>query len=110
MPGPGDRGTEKQKPRHAKRTLRRLLKYLMEYAWVVLVLLIFAFISNIGNLLGPDFAGKAINAASAGEGKVDLNVVMHYGLLMLIAYVGGNVLSFFVNIGIMSHSKRASAS
>ncbi|MBQ3796363.1 MAG: ABC transporter ATP-binding protein [Butyrivibrio sp.] len=101
MPGPGDRGKAKEKPKHARKTLRRLLKYLMEYAWVVLLMLMCAFLSNIGNLLGPDFAGKAINAASQGAGKVNIDEVIRYGLFMLIAYVSGNVLSFFVNIGMM---------
>lgn len=101
MPGPGDRGKAKEKPKHAKKTLVRLLKYLMEYGWVVLIMLLCAFASNIGNLLGPDFAGKAINAASKGVGKVNINEVIHYGLLMLIAYVSGNILSFFVSIGMM---------
>ena len=101
MPGPGDRGKAKEKPKHAKKTMLRLLKYLMEYAWVVLLMLLCAFASNIGNLLGPDFAGKAINAASQGAGKVNINEVIRYGIFMLIAYVSGNILSFFVNIGMM---------
>ena len=101
MPGPGDRGKAKEKPKHARRTMRRLLKYLMEYGWVVFLMLVCAFASNIGNLLGPDFAGKAINEASKGAGNVDINVVIRYGVFMLIAYVSGNVLSFFVNIGMM---------
>jgi ATP-binding cassette subfamily B protein len=101
MPGPGDRGGAKQKPKNAKKTLRRLLKYIMEYAWLVFLLLICAFASNIGNLLGPDFAGKAITAASAGKGRVDMELVVHYGLLMLLVYVGSNILSFLVNIGMM---------
>jgi ATP-binding cassette subfamily B protein len=101
MPGPGDRGKAKERPKHARRTMRRLLKYLMEYAWVVLAMLLCAFASNIGNLLGPDFAGKAINAASQGVGNVNINEVIRYGIYMLIAYVSGNILSFFVNIGMM---------
>nr|WP_297708146.1 ABC transporter ATP-binding protein [uncultured Butyrivibrio sp.] len=101
MPGPGDRGGVKQKPKDARKTLRRLLKYMMEYAWIFFLLLICAFTSNIGNLLGPDFAGKAITAASAGKGKVDMDLVVHYGLLMLFVYVGSNILSFLVNIGMM---------
>ena len=101
MPGPGDRGKVKEKPKHAGRTLKRLLKYLLKYGWVVLVMLICAFASNIGNLLGPNFAGKAINAASKGVGEVRIDEVVHYGLLMLIAYISGNILSFFVNIVMM---------
>lgn len=101
MPGPGDRGGAKQKPKDARKTLRRLLKYMLEYAWIVFLLLICAFASNIGNLLGPDFAGKAITAASEGKGNVDMHIVVHYGLLMLAVYVGSNLLSFLVNIGMM---------
>lgn len=101
MPGPGDRGKAKEKPKHAGKTLRRLLKYLMEYGWVVFLMLICAFASNIGNLLGPDFAGKAINAASCGAGKVNIQEVIRFGIFMLLAYVSGNILSFLVNIGMM---------
>ena len=101
MPGPGDRGREKQKPKNPRKTLRRLLRYMFRYIFIVLILLICAFTSNIGNLLGPDFAGKAITEASKGAGNVDLTRVIHYGLLMLLAYVGSNILSFCVNIGMM---------
>ncbi len=101
MPGPGDRGGKKEKPKNARKTLRRLLKYMMEYVWLFFLLLICAFASNIGNLLGPDFAGKAITEASAGKGNVDMDKVVHYGLLMLFVYVGSNILSFLVNIGMM---------
>ncbi|MCR4586483.1 MAG: ABC transporter ATP-binding protein/permease [Lachnospiraceae bacterium] len=101
MPGPGDRGGVKQKPKNAKKTFRRLLNYMMEYGFVFFVLIVFAFASNIGNLLGPGFAGKAITEASAGKGNVDMQAVIRYGLLMLLAYVGSNILSFLVNIGMM---------
>ncbi|SEQ62815.1 ABC transporter ATP-binding protein [Butyrivibrio sp. TB] len=101
MPGPGDRGGKKEKPKNARKSLRRLFKYMFDYAWLVLLLLICAFLSNIGNLLGPNYAGKAITAASAGKGMVDMQLVVHYGLLMLLVYVGSNLLSFLVNIGMM---------
>lgn len=108
MPGPGDRGTAKQKPKNARKTLRRLLTYLMEYMWIVILLLICAFASNIGNLLGPDFAGKAITAASAGAGKVNMDIVIRNGLFMLIAYAFSNALSFFVSIGMMRVGRKVS--
>ena len=101
MPGPGDRGGEKQKPKNAGKTVRRLLAYMMKYGWIFFILLIFAFASNVGNLLGPSFAGKAINEASAGAGKVNMQLVIRYGLLMLLVYVGSNILSFLVNIWMM---------
>ena len=101
MPGPGDRGKAKEKPKNAGMALKRLLKYLMKYGWVVLAMLACAFASNIGNLLGPKFAGMAIDEASKGAGAVEMDMVIRYGISMLIAYVSGNILSFIVNIGMM---------
>ena len=102
MPGRGDRGGKKEKPRDAKGTLIRIIRYLMVYKWVVLFLLCCAFLSNLGNLLGPRFAGKAIGVAEEGyrlgPGHVDMAMVKHYALLMLAAYVGSNVLSFIITI------------
>ena len=101
MPGPGDRGGTKRRPKDAKGTLRRVIGRLMKYRWQVLALLVCAFASNIGNLLGPGFAGRAISAAAAGKGSVDMSAVLRYAGYMLAAYVGSNVMSFLVSIGMM---------
>lgn len=110
MPGKGDRGGVKEKPKDARGTLRRIIRYLMEYRWWVLLFLVFAFLSNIGNLFGPRFAGKAIGVAEAGcklgPGHVDMDLVTRYALLMLLCYVGGNVMSFLVSIGMMRVGRR----
>ncbi len=105
MPGRGDRGGKKEKPKDAKGALRRILKYLANYRKYILLLVCCAFLSNLGNLLGPRFAGKAIGAA-VGEGQVDFDQVMHYAILMLIAYLGSNILSFLVNISMMRIARR----
>lgn len=106
MPGRGDRGGVKQRPRNAKGALRRIIGYLAEFRFIVLLLLICSFISNIGNLLGPSFSGKAISAASVGQGNVDMALVKHYAMLMLAAYVGSNIVNFFVNFGMTRVSRR----
>ena len=38
MPGPGDRGGKKEKPKDAKGTLLRILNYLEKYKWIVALL------------------------------------------------------------------------
>ena len=82
----------------------------MEYRWLIALFLLCAFASNIGNLLGPRFAGKAIGAAEAGfklgPGCVDMDAVVHYALLMLGAYVVSNVLTFLVNFGMVRVGRR----
>lgn len=110
MPGRGDRGGKKEKPRDTRGTLFRIIRYLMAYKWVVLILLCCALLSNLGNLLGPRFAGRAIGVAEEGyrlgPGHVNMDLVRHYALLMLVAYVGSNILSFLVNISMARVGRR----
>ena len=110
MPGPGDRGGPRARPRDAKGALRRILQYLMEYRWWVLLFLICTFLSNIGNLLGPQFAGEAIGVVEEGcrlgPGHVDMSAVGRYALLMLACYAGGSVMSFLVSVGMMRVGRR----
>ena len=40
MPGPGDRGGKKERPKDTRGALRRILSYLMEYRWLVLLFLL----------------------------------------------------------------------
>ena len=109
MPGPSDRGG-RAKPRDAKGALRRILQYLMEYRWWVLLFLACTFLSNIGNLLGPQFAGEAIGVVEEGyklgPGQVDMGRVGRYALLMLACYGLGSVMSFLVGIGMMRVGRR----
>ncbi|MBR3509077.1 MAG: ABC transporter ATP-binding protein [Lachnospiraceae bacterium] len=110
MPGPGDRGGKKEKPKDAKGTLLRILNYLEKYKWIVALLFACAIVSNIGNLLGPRFAGKAIGVAEEGYkkgvGQVDMDQVLHYTLLMLLAYIGSNILGFTVSVCMTRVGKR----
>lgn len=76
----------------------------MKYRLSILLLLLCTFAANIGNLMGPGFAGKAITAASAGPGRVRMELVFHYAKLMLAVYIGSNIMSFLVNVGMMGEA------
>ena len=104
MPPVGSRG-KIEKPKDAKGTLRRILQYMTVYRYVVLALLLCTFASNVGNLLGPSFAGKAIGAA-VGQGQVDFDTVAYYAKCMLAAYLFSNILSFLVNQVMMRMGRR----
>lgn len=105
MPGRGDRGGKKEKPKNARGTLLRILRYLSGFRFAMLALLLCAFASNIGNLMGPSFAGKAISEADAGAGNVNFGLVFYYAKWMLVTYIGSSILSFLVNIGMMRVSR-----
>lgn len=105
MPGPGDRGGKKERPKDTRGALRRLLRYMLPFRWLLLFFCLCALLSNIGSLMGPKFAGSAINAAAAGKGKVDFDLVLHYVKWMLAVYAAGTALSFVVNIGMVRLSR-----
>lgn len=86
--------------------MTRLIRYTSSFGVIIFVCVILAVFSNIGNLLGPKFAGKAIEAVEAGAGNVDMDVVIHYVILMLIVYVVGNILNFIVNISMIRISRK----
>lgn len=106
MPGPGDRGGKKEKPKNAKSALLRILSYLKEYRIIVAVFCLCALAGNAGNLLGPKFAGNAISEAAAGAGRVNFDRVFYYVRWMLMLYVGSNLLSFAVSLGMMRVSRK----
>ena len=54
--------------------------------------------SSVLSLLGPKFSGKAINAIKPGVGRVDMDTVLHYAMLMAICYVVSAVLSYALAI------------
>lgn len=102
---PGKMNGKAEKPKDARKTLARISHYLARYRLPIALLLAGSFASNLGNLLGPTFAGKAIGAA-VGKGNVDFATVGRYALYMLASYLCGNLLSFLVNQGMMRLGRR----
>ena len=105
-----ERFAQKKKPKDTRGTLLRIIRYLSDYLWIVILLAALSFLSNLGNLMGPRFAGKAIDIAEEGfklgVGKVDMDAVIHYAILMAVFYVGSNILNFLVSIGMMRVGRR----
>ncbi|MDR0856479.1 MAG: hypothetical protein LBM78_03620 [Clostridiales bacterium] len=64
-----------------KRTLRRLVKYLLPYKWRLLAAAVLSLGANVSALLGPFLSGAAIDAM-VGEGAVDFSAVSLYCGLM----------------------------
>lgn len=106
MPGHGDRGKKKEKPKDTRGTLRRMLAYLRDYRIALILLCLCAMASNAGNLLGPKFAGNAISEAAAGPGNVNFAKVWYYVKGMLIVYIGSNLLSLAVSLRMMRISRQ----
>ena len=96
-----NRETKKERPKDARGTLRRILRYIMAYRWTLAGIIVLLLAGNVLSLLGPSLAGKAVGAAAAGKGKVDFSLVYRYAKWMLLCYVGSSLVTFVVNIAMM---------
>ncbi|MCD8012547.1 MAG: ABC transporter ATP-binding protein/permease [Lachnospiraceae bacterium] len=99
------RDTVMKKPKDTGGTLRRLIRYLASYKWILLLVLILCLVSNVLALLGPSLAGSAINEAAAGAGKVNFERVYYFAERMLICYVCSSLLTIAINVIMMYVSK-----
>ena len=77
----------------------------MEFKYILFAVLILCLISNVLSLFGPSLAGKAINEAAAGAGRVNFKAVYGYAIKMLIFYVTSSLLSYIISV-IMMHTGR----
>ena len=75
-----------RKPINKKATLLRLLKYMMQFKWLLILALALTLFSNSFALIGPRLSGSAIDCIAA-PGGVDFGGVAHYALLMLAFYL-----------------------
>lgn len=90
--------TVRKKPKDTKGTLRKLFSYMGKYKYAFLGIVLFSLMSNILGLLGPSFAGSAINEAAAGAGMVDFDRVFYYAFLMLGVYLLSSILAIIISI------------
>ena len=95
-----------KKPKDTKGTLKRMLRYVADFKWLLVIVLCLCLCSNTLALLGPNLAGKAINEAAAGKGKVNFDNVYYYASRMLIAYLISSVISISVSMVMMYISRR----
>ncbi len=96
---------KKEKPKNARGAFKRLLAYSMTYRYILFLVLVLCLFSNVLSLFGPDLAGKAINEAAAGAGKVNFSAVYNYAFKMLLCYVTSSILSYIISV-IMMHVGR----
>ena len=100
------RDTVMKKPKDTRGTLRRMLRYLGPWRYMIAGVLLLSLCSNLLNLWGPSLAGSAIREAAAGAGKVNFETVKHYAGLMLVCYISSALLGFGISLIMTVISKR----
>ena len=104
MTAPGRNAHLDKKPVNKKATILRLLKYMLNFKWLLLLALLLTIASNAFALIGPRLSGAAIDCIGK-EGGVDFKGVAHYALLMLLFYLGSSLFSYLLSI-LMVHISR----
>ena len=84
----------------------RLLGYMYEYKWHVLLAFLLMITSNLLALVGPKLSGKAIEAIEPGVGAVDFETVFIYCGLMAAFYALSSGLSFVLSVTMINLSRR----
>ena len=86
-----------EKPKHTKKTILRLLRYIGKSGILILILLGIMLAVTAAELLGPFFQAKAIDTIHAdeisGRLSVDLASMKAYLLLMAVMFVISAILS-----------------
>lgn len=90
--------------------LLRLGKYLLRFKWLLVLAVILSISSNLLSLVGPMLSGYAIDAIELGEGKVDLDTVVHYCKLMIVIFAISGVLSYALTATMMQVTRKIVAS
>lgn len=78
-------------------TIRRLLGYVSQHWYLVVLAIALTIISNQLSLLGPKYSGDAIDAI-AKKGGVDFTAVGEYVVKMLFCYIVSAVLSYLLSV------------
>lgn len=81
-----------------KYTIFRLGRYMLQYKWLLLLVLFLTIGSNLFSLIGPMLSGYAIDAIEPGFQKVEFEKVFYYIILMIGFYVVSSFLSYLLSI------------
>lgn len=87
--GPHGARMLKEKPKNAKATIVKLVKYIGKSKYLVMLIMLTTIISTLLNLAGPSLQGKAIDSITIGEGRVsvDFDTLVETLVLMGIVYI-----------------------
>jgi len=95
--GPGHRSTEK--PKNVKKTLRRLMAYMLDYKVQLVVVFITLMLSSLSGVAGTYFLRPIINDLTGfiGQESPDLSGFIGTLFMMGLIYAAGTVSSFVYN-------------
>ncbi len=104
----GDRRRLDGQKQPAGKLLRRLWRYMGRNRFLVILALVLSVSSSLLSLYGPKLSGEAINAIDLGAGKVDFSTVLRCAGLMAVFYVCASLLTYLLNVVMVTLSRKVS--
>jgi ATP-binding cassette subfamily B protein len=96
MHGPGSQRIV-QKPKSMKKAFKTLIKYLSPYKYIFLIVIVFASLSAVFNILGPRYLGKITNEVQIGifsNSAINFDRIYQIMWLLIALYV----ISYIFNV------------
>ncbi len=108
---PGSGTTKAEKPRAFGDAWKKLFSYMGGYRIAVWAAIIFAFVSTVFILIGPNKLRDITDLISAGlmTGNVDIGAIWEIGYFLIAIYVASAVLSFLQNYILATVSQRTAS-
>lgn len=92
----------REKPKNAKATIGKLIRYIAKSRLLILVILLTTLLTTVLSLLGPLLQGKAIDAITidlaAGKTHVDFDSLIKYLVLMACVYVANSLITMLQGV------------
>ena len=91
-----------------KATMTRILGYLLRFKGKLFLILFLSLMGNLLALAGPEISGTAINFISEGAaaGRMDMPLILRCCVFLLFLYISSSVLSYVVNVSMISLSRK----
>lgn len=89
-----------------KATLIRIFGYLLQHKRQLAFILSLSFLGNLLALAGPRLSAAPSPHAEGMDGSMDLPGVYKYAAFMLLFYVSSSLMSYAVNVSMITLSRR----
>jgi len=95
-----------QKAKDFKGSGKKLISYLMPFKWLIIIVMVFAVLSTVFNIVGPKILAMATDELANGigkivtgaEGGIDFGYILNVLLILGVLYVVGAAFSYLQSI------------
>lgn len=89
---------KKEKVKDSKKALKKLINYCKKYWLIIIIALIFASLSAIFTIIGPNKIGEITDLIKAGIAtQIDLQAILQVAIFLAVIYGAGALFGFFQN-------------